>query len=256
MLMLTGYFDETGNPRDEEQKFNGMAGLIAPEVNWLNFEIAWRRVLRGFQIPYFHMREFAHSIENFKSFKGDEPKRQSLFRQLLDIIDLANPLPMGWIVPLEIYRSLSARDRDTFGEPYYRGFVHCTLLSAPLHASNQSPEEIANERIGLVFSDQVEFKYKALRYYDTAKQMFPLLQRVKPPSFDDMRQLVPLQAADIVAFEMKKEYERRLYYPKKDPRYGYQRLVGTANKALVPIGIGEKIPFAFVAEDDMAGYLQ
>jgi hypothetical protein len=40
MLMLNAYLDETGHSRDEAQKFVGMAGLVAPVMNWEFFDPA------------------------------------------------------------------------------------------------------------------------------------------------------------------------------------------------------------------------
>jgi hypothetical protein len=251
MMKLTAYMDETGHAQDLAQKFVGMAGLIAPADKWSQFESGWHRVLGDFNLPYFHMIEFAHSVKIFVPFKNDEPRRKELFGRLIEVIEAANPLPMGWILPLDVYRNLSPQEQNVFGEPYYRALLYCLFLPAPLYVATQSYEEIEQERIKLVFSEQIEFGPKALRYYETARSMYPIFQRVDPPTFCDMKKLVPLQAADIVAYELNREYERQLFRPQDKPRFGYQRLLAIANKALAPRGVGEKIPFAFLTDDDV-----
>ncbi|MDQ3755927.1 MAG: hypothetical protein M3371_14490 [Acidobacteriota bacterium] len=65
--MLSAFFDETGHSRDEKQLFNGMAGVLAPADHWEAFEKKWKRTLQEFEIPFFHMKDFA----NFrKCFEG------------------------------------------------------------------------------------------------------------------------------------------------------------------------------------------
>lgn len=41
MLMLSAYMDETGHSRDEKQRFNGMAGLMAPTKRLVRMERKW-----------------------------------------------------------------------------------------------------------------------------------------------------------------------------------------------------------------------
>ena len=57
MLMLTSYLDETGDSKDEKQKFNGMAGLVGPAENWEEFEWRWKKILKQSNLPHFHMSE-------------------------------------------------------------------------------------------------------------------------------------------------------------------------------------------------------
>jgi hypothetical protein len=81
----------------------------------------------------------------------------------------------------------------------------------------------------IIFSDQVEFRNRALSYYDNAYSK-ELTSRIKPPAFDNMRDLRPLQAADIVAFEFYKECERQRYRPHAPVRRGYQVICKMTNR--------------------------
>lgn len=105
MYMLSAYMDETGHFQDRGQRFVGMAGLIATAHNWKRFETKWKAALNKFQIPYFHMVEFA----GFKGvFEGwSEIKRRNLLDRLLTIIDVTYGFPVGSVIPLDVYRSLS-----------------------------------------------------------------------------------------------------------------------------------------------------
>lgn len=217
MLMLTAYLDETGRSRDDVQKFVGMAGFVAPALNWEFFEPAWRAALKSFDIDHFHMREFAHSKGTFKGW--EEKQRQDLFGKLLRVINESGAMPVGSILRLDEFRNLLKASREHLPDPYYICMVNCIgIISAVVaHTGADKP--------ALVFSEQAEFKSNALRLFDQVMRNFQFARRVLPPAFSDMREVVPLQAADIVAYEMQKEYERLLYRPDNKARYGYFELL-------------------------------
>ena len=71
---ITSYFDASSG---QEHPAVIVAGYISTVAQWKKFDKEWRKVLarREFDVPYFHMKEFAHSAEVFKSWKGDEHRR-------------------------------------------------------------------------------------------------------------------------------------------------------------------------------------
>ena len=73
--MLYGYMDETGHSSDESQNFNGMAGLLAQDAEWTRLEKKWKVTLKQFQIPFFHMKDFAHFRGHFEGWKEDKRQR-------------------------------------------------------------------------------------------------------------------------------------------------------------------------------------
>ncbi len=129
--MLSAYLDETGHAKDEQQKFAGMGGLVAPAAFWETFEAKWQKALADFNIPYFHMREFAHTTGIFSGWAGNEPKRQKLFGKLMRILETTYPIPIGSIVSLADYRRLSPARQNYFGDPYNLTLGNCisTLLT-------------------------------------------------------------------------------------------------------------------------------
>lgn len=239
MFMATevwGYMDETGHSQDERQRFNGMAGLIAPCDHWEEFERKWKEALKKFHIPRergFHMVEFEnsekarYSTSSKNIFKDwSALKKEKLFSKLLKIIETIHPFPLGSIMSMDDYRSLSQQQRAHFDDPYYLGFLFILgSVDVFLDKTRAAPEVKA----AIIFSDQVEFRHRALEYYENAYSK-EVSDRIKPPAFDDMRTLVPLQAADIVAYEFYKECERRRYRPNEDERPGYKVLTKMCNR--------------------------
>lgn len=232
MLMLSAYMDETGHAADERQKYVGIAGLMAPAANWERFERKWKEALAlpYIGLPYFHMKDFANRKKFYVGWS--EEKRRKVLGKLLTVIETAHPLPVGSIVPLKYWRALAPEYKTVFMDPYFLCFQGNMSACTSFLDVGRAPQE---ERVALVFSEQVEFRHKALKFYERAKDMAIFTRRMaRPPSFGDMRELVQLQAADVVAYEMYKEFERREERPDSSPRFGYQRLVKMADRQGFP----------------------
>lgn len=222
MQTFSAYLDETGHSKDERQKFVGIAGLIASVINWETFEGKWKATLEEFELPYFHMKEFAHSQQTFRDWGGKESKRRKLFGELMMHMETAYCLPFGAIISMDDFRSFTEEQQGYLRDPYFLCFQSLVAACSSILEFRRVPDE---EKIALIFSDQVEFRNRALRIYKNVEDAKYYVRRSTPPVFMDMREVVPLQAADIIAFEMHKEFERRLYRPSVEPRYGYQRIV-------------------------------
>lgn len=227
MSMLSAYMDETGHSKDEQQRFVGIAGLIAPAASWEAFERKWKATLGSFKLPYFHMKEYAHSTQAFKGWEGNEVKRQKLFGKLMLHIETAHPLPFGAIISMEDFRSFTKEQQGYFRDPYFLCFQSLVAACSSILEFRKVPDE---EKVALIFSDQGEFRHRALQIYKNVETATYYVRRSTPPIFRDMREIVPLQAADIIAYEMHKEFERQLYKPSAKPRYGYERIVKMSSR--------------------------
>src|SRR5712692_3211979 len=76
MTKARAYFDESGN--EELPGYFGVAGFAGSDYQWSIFEKLWKEALDGAAAPYLHMREFAHSVEAFEGWKGDDSRREQL----------------------------------------------------------------------------------------------------------------------------------------------------------------------------------
>jgi Protein of unknown function (DUF3800) len=243
MVMLTGYMDETGHSKDGQQRFVGVAGLVAPAENWAAFERKWDEALHVFKLSYFHMKDFASRRKYFEGWS--EPKRKKLLGKLLRIIATTHPFPVGAIVSLDDYRSFSAADRALMGDPYHFCLMGCVYLPA-WRTERASPDV----RVKIVFGEQTEFRHLAGLLLDDFKQNNASGKRFDPPAFADMKTVVQLQAADLVAYELYKEFERCRYRPQDRPRYGYEELMKITLRSYT------LMPFIFHTRDTLAGFVK
>jgi Protein of unknown function (DUF3800) len=218
MLMLTAYMDETGHSRDEKQHFNGMAGLMAPAEYWEVFEDKWYKLLTKFRLPYIHMKEMRTLLAGWS-----ESKIKKLSEAVWKVIKETRAMPIGSIIPMDDFRPLEEKLRRYALDPYYLAMQDCISLSTI--SVMPGPFMSSDSRVTMIFSDQVEFKHEAHRMFDAAVKADKTKPRVDPPAFHDMRDLLPLQAADVVAYEIYKEYDRTYYgRSSRKKRYGYEQL--------------------------------
>jgi hypothetical protein len=218
MVMLTAYMDETGHSKDERQKFNGMAGLLAPTDQWEALELKWKRTLKEFKISHFHMKDFANRKREFKDWH--ELKRKKLLGKLLKHIEMTTAFPLGSILSMADFRSLPTSQQSSYGDPYHIGFL--STLTYLTKLGGDLLRQFPGEKIAPVFGDHVEFRHSALQSFEILSRHKDVRLYVHSPAFRDMRDFVPLQAADIIAYELYKEFERQLFRKTAPPRYGYK----------------------------------
>jgi hypothetical protein len=99
-----GYFDESGKEEDPQFADSAISvgGWVTTVDSWRDLEAKWSAVLARaeFDVPYLHMKEFAHSEPRtpFESWKGDEPRRSAFMAALTDVIRDSDLAGVGAIV--------------------------------------------------------------------------------------------------------------------------------------------------------------
>ena len=217
MLTLQAYFDETGHGEDANTHFLGVAGCVMADPIWRRVEDRWAAALASEGLNYFHMREYAFSAGQFKEWRGDEARRRRIYGRLWEIILEAQLIPLGGFVRLENYKQeLTGQEHHVFRDAYFLCYLQCLGFLAQYAGFGQV------SHVETFFDEKKGFKGEALKIYGVLKDRFG--GKISPPSFRDMRALAPLQVADIIAYESKKEFERRSQAPERVPRWGFTQL--------------------------------
>jgi len=240
----TAYMDETGHAAASDQHFCGMAGFLATTDRWQLLETKWKETLKRFNVDYMHMKEFGSFTGVFKAWKGDESKRKRFYGELLAHLREIRAIPFGAIYSLDAYRKLSDEDRAAINDPYLKSLCDC--VGIPARLLEDKPPEI---KYNVVFGEQTEFRHRATKIYELFKSMYRVGERMRYPDFKDMREFVPLQAADMIAYELYKEFDRQLYAPTRKPRYGYGQMLRMAERTL------PYVPFIFYTEARMRQFI-
>jgi hypothetical protein len=197
--MMTCYFDESGG---DDIKWTYVCGYAASITQWERFEIDWKIFLAKYDVPYFHMKEFSHSKGPFEKWKTDEAIRSCFMREAAEIIRHTIQHSFVSLVSHEIFAEANTHYKfhEVFSSPYALAGRACI----------ESAYEWGKE-IEYVFEDGCPDKGGLLR------AMNACLPCRETPSFKPSRDfkpsdrwpdgrvgIVPLQAADFLAYESRK----------------------------------------------------
>jgi hypothetical protein len=248
MLTLQAYFDETGHGDDANTPFLGIVGCLAAAPVWRRLEERWAASLASEGLNYFHMREYAFSVEQFKDWRGDEARRRRIYAKLWEIILRANLIPLGSFVLLENYKQeLTGQEQHMFRDAYFLCYLQCLRFLAQYAEFGQVGS------VDTFFDEKKGFKGEALKMYGVLTHRFG--GKISPPAFCDMRTLAPLQVADIIAYESKKEFERRSRAPEREPRWGFVQLEELISRSALgaapPFGDVDS-PIALFSSEELA----
>lgn len=235
MLSLMAYFDESGHARDPNLHFTGMAGFVAPRRVWAELEKKWNAITSSSEYALeqpFHMREFVHK-ETRSQFKDwTQPRKDNLYRSLIQILVESEVIPTGCIVSNAAFESLSARQQIGLRSPYFVALQEC-IRGACAQALAFEPETV-----DMVFARNSDYGTLAARGEDnkensgTTERLFYAIKQNAPElgrymglyGSGEPQTSIPLQAADILAYEMTKEYEN-LVGSQRCIRKSYQELM-------------------------------
>lgn len=226
MVNRISYMDETGHPDDPVCNYVGMAGFVAPAGVWEVFSKAWQATLDNACLKEpFHMKEFAHFRGQFRGWtKAD---RELLSGELLRHIRETRATPVGAIVSLRDYESLTQAQQRHFADPYFVAFQTATR-GATLEATGYPPSE--TEPISMVYSYNKEYGTnnggRAEKMWHMVKGGWDRGNLMGSYTSSTPGELCPLQAADIFAYELSHDFERIIKCPAAPMRWGLRQILG------------------------------
>ena len=204
MAMLTMYIDESYSHPPKPLVYT-VAGYISQDWRWKRFEREWFQALKLEGLEYFHMTEFAHKKKVYSDWP--EKKRQKFLRKLHHIIHSNTIIDFAASVVVADFDEVITQDiREGFGEPHVFAAVACM-------------KHIAIWARKTHLKDQILYVFERGTVHDkTVRQVFDLTidaessihYRIGGYAFHDKKELLPLQAADTLAYENMLEMRRRI----------------------------------------------
>ncbi len=217
MPHFSAHFDEsTGN----NSPILVVAGFLSTDAQWNLFIKEWKEVLTEFRILAFHMREFAHRTGEFRGM--EEATRQQLLGRLLDVINQRVKLGFAAAVHVNEFESLfTGIDRTEIGSPYKLG---CTANW--LEVGEWAKKNHQVEPIDFCFDTGHSEKGEVQRSFRESKQNPAFVEhRLGTIRFADDRLDVPIQAADIAAYELWRWLNEHFTEKTRHGRFPLQEIV-------------------------------
>lgn len=203
--MLTIYLDESYSHPPAPLVYT-VAGYISTDIEWRKFQKEWRRELDKAGIDFFHMTNYESRVKEYEDWSNE--KRIEVLRRLHRTIHRRVLTGFAASVVVADYNELiNPSIRMGFGEPHEFAVIACMK-----HIRLWSNTRGHHEPIAYVLesgSDRQKIVNRSFQhaYMDEEKRRE---YRIGSWTFADKRDLNPLQAADILAYENTKEMCRRL----------------------------------------------
>lgn len=205
---FVAYIDESHGSRN--RKFLLLAACVTEYQRWVTFSDEWQAVLDASpRIGAFHMREARNRSGNFQGWEQIDVDLKVI--ALTEVIVRLNPYIVTCFVDEGHHgASVGPIIRDV-RNPYSTCFMAMTVSIArmQLHHGLTIP-------VDYVFDEKGDTEQEALLWYATTKEAQPPeIQKLmgSTPVFRDDEEVLPLQAADLIAWR----YRRLLEGDKNDP---------------------------------------
>ncbi|WP_172264467.1 DUF3800 domain-containing protein [Caulobacter sp. RHG1] len=200
---LLCFVDDSVGQSGAQQMF--LAGYLNRKAQWAVFSAAWRAALKAPpSIDYLHMVEAQNLRGQFKGWSEADRDRKVL--GLAKLIADSRPVSMQVSVSRQTFQAILAPNAPYgLSQPYFTCFYALTLgLARFAHAGG------VKDPIAFVFDEQGVLGQDATMVYDWVKAGRPepwsrLLG--PPPTFGDDRSLPQLQAADMLAWHVRRDAE-------------------------------------------------
>ena len=224
MAMLTAAIDCS---QDKDRKYFVMAALVSSAEEWASFDRAWRERLAADGLKYFHMNPFAHATTHpqppfDKTWIGQEGRRKSLLSDLLDIIQSHVFRRDACILPMNILDMMTPDARNLY-IPSRIAFA-AQMIGAELDVWRR--REKFRNGVRLVFEQGDPGAGTVIDVITRATGVAPLFEPKKDNPDRGVVGFTPLQAADILAYEIQKitQLEGHVITENFRFRFPYQQL--------------------------------
>ncbi len=203
-MILTVYADESGTHADSQAIT--LAGYISTPDRWERFEAEWRAALADFGVGMFHMTDFENRVGEFSDWP--EALRRERLSRLVKVIDDHALASFSVAFLRSDYEAVVTPEAHAYvGGPYGMAAVMAMIALGRqmnligLYGSLAYVFESGSSGLGQVlkvFTDNMN---------DPKRRDELHLASI---SFQDKRWFIPLQAADILAYESYKHLPRQL----------------------------------------------
>ncbi len=216
ILMLRAYFD-----RSELFKPEGVvavAGYLSPAEGWIDFEKRWREVLSDCRIRCFHMTDFEAGQGEFLGWS--KVKKLDCIKRLLGIIN--RTVAFGGAASVRTADYVAVPDADR--KPPVYAFCATQAVVQVMRWIRDRRRSAAP--VACVFELGDEGAGAITDALNSAKRRYSEFdKRLWSVSFESKMNMVPLQAADLLAYETAKQVLRNTGLDQRPIRKSLKRLL-------------------------------
>jgi hypothetical protein len=213
---LVAAFDASGK---EDSACLVVAGFISSHEDWSSFNKEWLARLKEDDLTYFHMVDFANFKKQFANgWQDNEPRRRRLLGDLVGIIKSHTYRLFSSSIEMHTFNTLSTENKKEYS-------LNAYVLAARSCAADVrrwQEREKFTPPTAYAFEDGDGGKGKLEKRFlddNLSKPVFKLKKDTVQPDGSTIRGYTPLQAADLLAYELHKPHRDLLAGKPRIPRF-------------------------------------
>lgn len=224
-MRLSGYYDAGGTHENLDKHGRqaptvAVAGYLGKAAQWYEFDRLWSKRLKRDRLAYFHMSSFMANRDIFqKCEKWSEKRKLGLLEDLISIIANNVSFGIGMVVHRADWKQFLSEEPHmpiVLGQPYSFCAFRCFESGADyLKKSGSSGMINYVFEQGDQYHEQIGYTHAFICKLERLSQWF----RLGSLTFETADN-TPLQAADLLTWELNREFYRKLY---PEPEYAYTR---------------------------------
>jgi hypothetical protein len=228
------FFDETGT--HDNSPYVGVGGFLFKKAKAVAFERQWRRRVKPLLpdgVEAFHAFDCFHRLNGYEGL--DDPIVKAIFVAMTDCITKTARYGVFVGIARSDYNALikqNAKWKQLIGEPYALCALQCAEITAKWLQKRR-------RRGGIDYIyEQSHLAPEAMRFLQCAKDNETIRQRhqMNNFSFFDKSSAIPLQAADLLAWEF-----YRMYITATDSRFEHRPWRETLKNIRAEVPLGHQI---------------
>jgi hypothetical protein len=198
--VIRGYFDDSGKESLPTGQYVCMAGYLADSGFWELFASGWRHGLLQHRISAIHMKDLIHFQGEYKKLGWDAPKRDEALKDFISVIHVSRLIGFGVGVEVSAWKDMRKRHPEI---PDVQLFCFARILRMVVDRMKiAAPRDFLN----ICFDSDPEFSSQRVRTYaELWKRDEPSRPYLSAITFADPNTYLPLQAADLLAWETRKD---------------------------------------------------
>lgn len=197
--MLKVFLDGSGKSSPETCQFRTLASVFADDTVWEDFELKWSEVLGKYHVPYSHMKELLGNHGPFEKWSESQKRDFVLeLRACLNHEDRGSFIGCSLTVSMSDYRRLASASSVKPAEAVCVDFCVTHAFGHPAFQRG---------RAEIFFDKDEQFIHWLERIWSRSKQTASSwASYVSTLTSSEMREVIPIQAADLLAWAANRHY--------------------------------------------------
>jgi len=208
LAVLQAFLDDSGRGKETDSKVFVIAGYAGPMESFSSFADEWQALLRENPALEYLKGKEANSLTG--QFSGwTETERTARVLRFIDLIRKFGLIALSFAVPYREFNEILREPKGIMRYPYPVAFA--TMVAWLMTSAVQKSEL---EQIELIFDQGMIGRERAIQAaYEgikgsLSKEMLGLL--AGRPRFEDDKRYLPLQAADLLAWNVRRDCAEQL----------------------------------------------